>query len=170
MLSSAGCHQYPDMFIDDMPDSSMFTTTSAQYARRVPTTPEPRQRDFDPVRAEAEDGDVAHGPLWMEDSFEMAGSDDEQYAVTLEDAAYFFPLGPGRFVADILLLPVSILMDPSWTIMCSDGVERRSRESGSPQPYDAERCSGATIPADIHEAWTFDEPADVEPAPEGELR
>ena len=158
------------MFVDDMPDSSMVTTMSAVHARRVKTTPEQRTRDFEPMRVEAQDGVVAHGPLWMEDSSEMVGSDDEQFAVTLEDIVYFNLLGPARFVANILLLPARMVMDPPWTTMCSDGIERRSHESGAPEPYDAERCSGTTMPIDIHETWTFDEQADFEAAPEGELR
>ena len=158
------------MFVDDMPDSSMVTTMSAEHARRVKTTTQPRTRDFEPVRIEAQDGAVAHGPLWLEDSSEMNGSNDEQFAVTLEDVIYLNLLGPVRFVANILLLPMRMVMDPPWAIMCSDGMERRSHESGAPEPYDAERCSGMTMPIDIHEAWTFDEQADVEVAPEGELR
>lgn len=158
------------MFIDDMPDSSMVTTTSAEHVSRLKTAGEPRVRDFKPMRAEAQDGAVAHGPLWMEDSFEMAGSDNGQFAVTLEDLVYFFPLGPARFVANTLLLPVSMVVDPPWVIMCSDGVERRSRETGAPQPYDPERCAGTTMPIDVHEAWTFDEQPEIEATSDGALR
>ena len=157
------------MFVDDMPDSSMVTTMSAEIARRVKTMAEHRTRDFQPVRAEAQDGTVAHGPLWTEDTFEMTGSDDGQFAVTLEEVVYLNLLGPVRFIANMFLLPVSMVMDPPWTIMCSDGIERRSRESGTPEPYDAERCSGTVMPIDIYEAWTFDEQANIEAAPE-ELR
>lgn len=153
-----------------MPDSSMVTTMSAVHARRVKTTPIPRTREFEPVRVEAQDGAVAHGTLWMEDPSEMNGSDDGQFAVTLEDIIYFNLIGPVRFVANVLLLPIRMVMDPPRTIMCSDGIERRSHESGTPQPYDAERCSGTTMPIDIHETWTFDEQANIEAAPEGELR
>lgn len=165
----AGCHQYPDMFVDDMPDSSMVTTMSAQHARRVKTTPKPRRRDFEPVRLQAQDGAVAHGPLWMEDSSEMKGSDDGQFAVTIEDVIYFNLIGPVRFAANIFLLPVRMVMDPPRAIMCSDGIERRSHESGASAPYDPERCTGTTMPIDIYEAWTFDEQANLDTPLEGAL-
>lgn len=151
-----GCHQFPDVFLDDLPDSAMVTTMSARRAIEVPVSPTVRQREFSPMHVEPQDGTVAHAPLWFEDPFEMAGSDDGQFAVTWEDVLYF-PIGICRFIANFGLLPVSMLLEPAGTLICSDGVERRAYDTGTPMPYDAERCAGITTPPDVHETWTFDD-------------
>jgi len=156
VAASTGCYQYPDVFLDDLPQSAMVTTASAKAASDATVTPSDRRRQYAQVTIEAHDGTTAHAPLWLEDPFEMAGSDDGQFAVTGEEFLYF-PYGMGRFVVNVLLLPVSIVLEPAYTVMCSDGVEGRTRWTGAYEPYDAERCIGVTTPADVHETWSFDE-------------
>jgi len=151
-----GCYQYPDVFLDDLPQSAMVTTASAKAASEATMTPVLRQRGYESFPIEAHDGTTAHAPLWLEDPFEMAGSDDEQFAATGEEFLYF-PYGMARFVVNVLLLPVSMVPEPPYTVVCSDGVERRARGSGAPEPYDAERCIGVTTPADVHETWSFED-------------
>ena len=167
MVIGAGCHQFPDVFVDELPDSSMVKTMSSEYARRAEATIAPRTRDFEPIRIEPQDGTVAHGPLWFADPLEMTGSDDGRFAVTVEEFAYFLP-GAARWLANIALLPISMVKDPADVVMCSNGRQRRSRECGAPEPYDAEPCHGATLPPDIDDVWTFDEMVDSQFAPSQE--
>lgn len=173
-LLLGACHKYPDVFLDDLPDSSMVTTASAEMAREAPTTPVSRRRDYEIQSIEPQDGTAAHAPLWLEDPFEMVGDEDGQFAVTQEDFLYF-PYGICRFIINVLALPVSMAVAPPSTVMCSDGVPRRSPRTAEPVPYDAERCAGTTIPPDVHETWSFAgrfaelragrEEAEVEPGP-----
>ncbi len=155
-VASTGCHEFPSVFIDDLPDSFTVTTASQERARQAEVAPSTRTRGFDSLRIDAQNGTVAHGPLLMEDPIEMQGSQDGQFAVTSEDLLYI-PYGLGRYIVNLVLLPVSMVVDPPGSVMCSDGIERRSRVSWLPQPYDAQRCSGTTEPLDVHETWTFHE-------------
>lgn len=158
LSGAAGCHEFPDVFVDELPDSDMVTTTSVEHARLANVTPVQRKRDFAVVRVEPQDGTVAHGPLWFADPLEMKGSNDGQFAVTAEDF-YAFPIGIARFVANLAFWPISMMTTRPDSVMCSDGIPRRSTRAGAPEPFDAEPCSGTTIPPDVHEVWIFDESA-----------
>jgi len=155
------------VFVDDLPDSSMVTTMSAYRAAQTAAEPTTRQRAFAPTSAEWQDGTVAHGPLWFEDPFVMGGSDDQMFAVTQEDLLYF-PYGVCRFIANVALLPLSMWIERPGTVMCSDGVEGRTRDTGARLPYDGEPCSGTTTPPDVHEVWTFDEQSSEDTVPSAE--
>ncbi len=150
----AGCHEFPDPFLDDLPQSSMVTTMSAYVAREAPVEPVARHRGFEPIRIEAQDGTVAHAPLWMEDPVETVGSNDGQFAATLEDILYF-PYGIGKFLANAAFLPGRMILAPPYAVMCSDGIDERDHDTGRPLAHDAERCAGVTTPPDVHETWAF---------------
>lgn len=161
----AGCHMYPNVFFEDLPPASLVTTASAARAKAAPAEPALRTRDFKQVQVQPQDGMVEHGPLWMEDPFEMVGSEDGRFAATWEDAFYFV-YGPSRYIVNLAFLPVSMIVQPVWESYCSDGVERRSRlSSWLPEPYDAEPCHGEMVPIDVHETWSFDLAAAETPAP-----
>ncbi len=155
-MTVVGCRPYPDVSIDDLPQSSMVTTMSARRAIDSTAAAEIRVRPFELSSVDSQDGIVAHGPLWMEDPFEVSGSDDGQFAVTTEDFVYF-PLGTCRFIINTLLLPISMVMDPPWTTMCSDGVENQRPETGIRELRDSQRCAGMTTPSDIHDTWAFEQ-------------
>lgn len=120
------------------------------------------------MRVEAQDGTVVHGPLYMEDPTEMSGSDNGQFAQTAGDLIYY-PYTMARFIVNLFLMPGSMVVDPPDTVICSDGVQRRSRVSWLPEPYDAERCTGAAEPIDVYEVWTAGDKAVADPtAPDAE--
>jgi hypothetical protein len=152
---SIGCHQFPDVFHEELPDSAMVTTSSA--ARVVATGREAsvRDRGFHAIRLESQEGTVVHGPLYFAQGIEMDGSEDGQFAVTLDDILQW-PIGLAQLGADVLLLPFQMVFTPPTTVMCSDGVAGLSRPSGRPQYLDAQRCVGAAIPIDVYEVWMFE--------------
>ena len=150
--SVSGCHEWPNMFIDDLPLASSATTATMDRAMQADTVDAGSTRGFAVAHIEAQDGTVVHGPLWFEDPVEMAGSDDGRFAVTFEDHVSVF-YSFGRFIVNLGALPLSMIVDRPGAMVCSDGIERRSRRSWLPEPYDAERCSGASEPIDLLEVW-----------------
>jgi hypothetical protein len=155
-LSIGGCHEFPDVFIDETPPSSLVTTMSAERAKGAgDDIPARRRADFGPIHTEPQDGVVSHGPLWFTIPREMVGSRDEQFAVTVEDYIAL-PVDLTRLAFSYVLGPLTVALEPPGTIMCSDGRPRRSVASGAVHPFDEERCSGQSTPIDVHEVWMFD--------------
>ncbi len=111
-----------------------------------------RERGHEPTERHAESGTVTHGPLYFEDPFEDKGSEDGQFAWTGEDYLQIF-YWRGRFLLNGIAFPVSAVVTPPWTVMCSDG--RLSRQALG-YDHDAEPC-----PPDAESA------ADDEQAAEG---
>ncbi|MFQ5489188.1 MAG: hypothetical protein ACE5GE_00590 [Phycisphaerae bacterium] len=139
-------------FQDDLPYTSEVTTASVEGARLAPTLPSLQARHFEPMTLEAQSGTVAHWPLWWEDPFEDKGSDDGQFAFTWED--YFCYLYcPGRNLVNTMFFPLSPLLTPPWTTVCSDG--KLSRQ-GLGYDHDATPCpAGIAPPIDILEIGTI---------------
>lgn len=141
-LASAGCAELINPFVDDLPSTDEITTASVVAARSVPATPTEPVRQPQPLVASAQDGTVAHWPLWWEDPFEDKGSEDGQFAWTYEDYVAF-PYGLGRFLVNMMGFPVSATVTPVWTVMGSDG--RLSRQALG-YDHDATRLPGGTPP------------------------
>lgn len=159
-----GCHQVVNPFQDDLPYTSEVTTASVEGARSAPSAASLEPRDFTLVTIEAQSGTVAHWPLWFEDPFEDKGSEDGQFALTWEDYfGYFY--GSGRFLVNTMFFPLSPLLTPPWTQMCSDG---KLSQQALGYDHDATRCPGGIVPPiDILEIGTYYEGngTDSSPAP-----
>ena len=123
-LTMAGCTEMINPFGDDLPPTEDVTTASVIAAREVQATPTEPVREPEALLASAQDGTVAHWPLWFEDPFEDKGSEDGQFAWTYEDYVAF-PYGLGRFLLNTMGFPVSVVVTPVWTVMGSDGVLSR---------------------------------------------
>jgi hypothetical protein len=118
------------------------TTASVLGAERVEAVRTVRHRDFTRQSVEPSDGTVTHWPLWYEDPFEDKGSEDGEFKWTAEEAVAF-PYGLARFILNTMGLPVSMVVLPPWTVMCSEG--RLSRQALG-FDHDAERCPGGAVP------------------------
>ncbi|NOT00740.1 MAG: hypothetical protein HOP29_08940 [Phycisphaerales bacterium] len=156
-VAASGCHEFPDVTIDDLPPSAMTSTASADHVRKMHVAGAVRTRGFEPMAVESQDGTVAHGPLWLDDPIEVWGDGNDEYAVTYGDWGYV-AWSMGRFVANMFLMPVSMVLELPGTVMCSDG----HSDSGCAWTgcvcaglcaRDAERCSGVTEPPDTHDTW-----------------
>ncbi|HEY3243516.1 MAG TPA: hypothetical protein VGM03_09210, partial [Phycisphaerae bacterium] len=117
-------------------------TASVVGAERAAAVRTLRQREFSRQTIEPSDGTVTHWPLWYEDPFEDKGSEDGEFKWTAEDAIAF-PYGLARFILNTIGLPASMVVEPPWTVMCSDG--RLSRQLLG-YDHDAERCPGGAVP------------------------
>lgn len=100
------------------------TTASAEGVRAANLTPTMRVRDHGPKEIRSFDGSVTHGPLFFEDPFEENGSDDGQFAWTAEDHLQWW-YWRGRFLANAILSPWTLVDTPPWTVMVSDGKPSR---------------------------------------------
>jgi len=120
----AGCHTpgnyLANNYVDEFAQRSPVSTPSVDLSRAHEGTPSAFHRDSKPLVRRCADGSVLHGPLYFEDPFEDAGSDDGQFAWTAEDS-FFFIAWPGRFLLNGTFLPFTALATPPWHVMVSDG-------------------------------------------------
>lgn len=121
------------------------------------------------MTVDAQDGTVSHGPLWLDDPAEVLGDGNADFAVTYADWVQV-PWSMGRFMANVLLMPVSMVFERPGTVMCSDGRSDTGCDCRNLCARDAKRCSGVTEPPDTHDTWgsgveTAVSEETVEPAP-----
>ena len=91
---------------------------------------EQRARGWQAAHVVAVDGTVMHWPQYMEDPFVDKGSGNNpfepfesglnEYRVGWEDL-FAIPYGHARYTLNYLLMPVSAIVRPPWTVMESDG-------------------------------------------------
>lgn len=131
-------------------------------------------RDGTPTLLRTEDGRVAHAPLYFEDPFEDKGAGRREYRIGWEDYLAM-PYCYARYTANWLMLPVSAIVTPPWTLMHSDGyvsrqalgfdhdAERAEQHTRMPEPVEPLRVEtgGAPINTPPNPA-----PADASPTPE----
>jgi len=117
---SAGCQLAVNPFKDELVDQRNITTASVDGIRATEREYTPRHATGASWEIRPEDGTVAHYPLYFEDPYESSGSEDGKFAWTWED--YWQILyWRGRFAVNFLILPVTAVMTPPWTVMASDG-------------------------------------------------
>jgi len=153
-LATCGCQHLINPFVDDLPATAEVTTASVEGVRAAQADrPGPAPRDFADFHLEAQSGTVDHWPLWWEDPFEDQGSEDDRFAWTEED--YFtIAYGPARFILNTVVCPVSAVVTPPGTVLCSDGELSRQ-----PLGYDHDPtpCPAGTAPTiDIMEMGTYE--------------
>lgn len=137
MCVSPGCHMVVNPFHDEMASVAAVTTASSRGVREAGVSP----REIKPLgevkAVPAVDGTVTHGPLYFEGPLEDKGSEDGKFAWTSED--FVHPVWwRGRFLVNVALFPISVLVTPPWAVMASDG-ELSHRALGTDR--DAERLS-----------------------------
>ncbi len=120
----AGCHAPRNYlvcnFADEYAKRGPVSTASVDLSRAHEGAPSAFHRDSDALVRRCVDGSVLHGPLYFEDPFEDAGSDDGQFAWTAEDSLFWLAW-PGRFLLNGSFLPFSAITTPPWYVMVSDG-------------------------------------------------
>lgn len=124
----AGCQIAPNFYREDGPSVTMQweTPTTADVKARFESAPA-RDRGWEPAVVSAESGVVEHYPIYFEDPFVVKGHGRTDathphnvYRQGWEDWVAF-PYGLSRFTLNWLLLPVSAVVTPPWTVMESDG-------------------------------------------------
>jgi hypothetical protein len=130
ILCAIGCHSAESPFNDPLADESPATTASVDAARSLEREQEIRRRGFADDIALTSGTAVAHTQLYWECPFEEPTSEcskcANRFAWSAEDYISFV-YSPGRFLANTVLYPLSIVIDPPWITMESDGVPGRRR-------------------------------------------
>lgn len=173
----SGCAHAVNQFREDGPSVSADwdSPTAADVKARFQPA-EPRRRDWETTTLAAERESVYHWPLYFEDPFEDKGHGrtdqthpHDVYRWGWEDWVAF-PYCFARFTADWLLLPVSAVVTPPWTVMESDGrVSRqlvwRDHDARPEGRYWIEPSPGATPEEDAAQEGGVDaEPPPAEPS------
>ncbi len=127
-----GCQILPNFFRETGPSTTMSWDSPTAADIKAHYQPAPTQpRDWPPSHTAPESGIVLHYPSYFEDPFVDKGdgrtnetNPHDVYRAGWEDyvaAPYSF----ARFTANWLLLPVSAVVTPPWTVMESDGYVSR---------------------------------------------
>ncbi len=116
------CNEPPAVnpWVDDSIPQEAWYTPSSESIRAAQAQPSVRHRPIPPSTAPAVDESVPHFPLWWEDPFEDQGDNDDTFAWTWQD--YFaMPYGEARYILNTLGFPASVIVQPPWATMVSDG-------------------------------------------------
>lgn len=126
-----GCSQLINHWREDGPAVTRVWESSTEVDIRSHYAPAPQlTRNWPDSAVTAVNGAVTHWPLYFEDPFVDKGSGNgpfdecgtgrDEYRIGWEDYVAM-PYGYARHWANMLLLPVSAVVTPPWTVMESDG-------------------------------------------------
>jgi hypothetical protein len=132
----AGCSQMVNRFRDEYAHRPPVTTPSVEAVLAAEVPPSVQERHGDEKLRCAVDGSITHLPLYFEDPTEESGSENGHFAWTGEDYLWI-AYWRVRFMANLIALPVSAVVNPPCQTMVSDG--RRSG-CGRGRQFDAEPC------------------------------
>jgi hypothetical protein len=144
LVFAGGCAHVPNQWQEDGPATreKLESPTAADvYARFKPAGHAPRSWPEQTVAQER--GAVTHWPLYMEDPFVDKGAGREgadKYRLGWEDIVaglYVYP----RHTLNWMALPVSMVVQPPWTVMESDGVLSRQALG---EDHDATELAGTS--------------------------
>jgi hypothetical protein len=130
-----GCAHVENHFVDDSPSTAVDwrSPSEADIVSRVEPSA-PRERGWTAMPTVIADGTVTHWPLYMENPFVDKGSGNSpldprqtgrnEYRLGWEDVVGTL-YSHARYTADYLMIPLSALVTPPWTVMESDGILSR---------------------------------------------
>ena len=124
----SGCAHIPNQFRENGPSvSAEWDSPTAQDIKANIRPAEPRQRDWEQATVVLERGAITHFPLYFEDPFvdKGHGRTDETHPGDVHRLGWedyvAMPYGLARYTVNWLLLPLSAVVTPPWTLMESDG-------------------------------------------------
>ncbi len=124
----------------------MLDTPSTAFIEASDVEPAVVQRDWDEMTSYYAPQVVQHWPLYFEDPFEDKGkSTGCGYAGWTWEDFFAIPYSDARWLLNTIALPVSMVVTPPWTPMCSDGVLSKQALG---YDHDAVRCP-APVPTPL---------------------
>lgn len=153
VVVSGGCSQFRCPYHDELSAASPVQTPSVAGMRAVDGRRSTARREHAPIvmSTPCEELSVTHGPLIFEDPREFSSSNDERYVWRAEDYYAIFCSG-GRFMLNLVALPVSEVVTHPWMLMESDGEPSKNWFG---ETHDAKRVCSAN-----HEPDAVAEPTD----------
>lgn len=155
LILTTGCSQFVNPFHDEMRHVVEVTTPSVDGIRAAEAARSDRRQEYAPAIAISLDQAVTHEPLLFENLYEEVTEDDRRFEWTLEDYFHVF-YWRARFLANLVALPVSLVVTPPWVVQESDGVsepnwfgelhDARNRPSGGCRVCPAECCVNVRDP------------------------
>jgi len=114
LFVQTGCSLIVNPNYDELSSSPLTMTPSERGVREAHVVAANQHvRSFETIPCPAHTGNITYGPLYFEDPFVLGGSDDDQFAWTLEEPFYYM-LGPMRYGANIFFWPISAVVSPPW--------------------------------------------------------
>lgn len=170
--AAPNCPQHIVVFSPPVTDE-MMQTASTNYIDERSVQESIRQRDWPTSTTYYAPQVVKHGPLYFEDPFETVEHSVNNCPEGWTWVDYFdIAYSDARWLLNTFALPVSMVVNPPWQAMCSDGIPSRRLIDGkvdaSPctqpvaEPYDL-KCQEQRVAAMA--AVGGEEPLVVEPNP-----
>ncbi len=128
----AGCAHVENHFVDDSPSTAVDWRSASEADILENFEPSaPSERGWPRSAALVADGTVTHWPLYLENPFVDKGSGNSpldprqtgrnEYRIGWEDVVGTL-YSHARYTANWLMMPVSAVVTPPWTLMESDGI------------------------------------------------
>lgn len=142
-----GCPKPIVVFSEPVTDP-MLATPSSEFVEQANVSTALVQRNWPAMATYHEPQVVNHAPLYFEDPFESVNRSTTgcpEGWTWLDFAA--IPYSDGRWLLNQVALPVSMVVNPPWQRMCSDGVPSRPLPDGK---VDASPCpQPVPVPLDL---------------------
>lgn len=151
VAGAVGCAHVSNPWVEDGPGVRLEIASASEADLRARLSPAiARTRAWEPMTCDVEAGATTHWPLYFEDPFEDKGhaaiapqgrAQNNRYRVGLED--YFaMPYGLARFLVNGIAAPISMVVQPPFMIMESDG-ELSRQALGFDHDATAHHCTEA---------------------------
>lgn len=132
-----GCYTLNQAFTDGLADQPATETASVRAARAATDAEHrvtaPKQVRF---RVYAKNGSVKHTPLYFQSPLEQPEEADTYFALSGADYSLWL-LESGRYLLNIALFPVHVVMDPPWTLSTDhDQRSHGDEQSNARRPTD----------------------------------
>jgi hypothetical protein len=141
----SGCQLANNPFRDDLSKDAPVSTASADSVRARQVSDQITVRGFESMERNSADGSVIHWPTWFEDPYEENGSNDGKFAWTGEDY-WHMVYWRARFLVELVVWPISAIVEPPWRVMASDGnlARRCCGELHDVERRDGKDCCGTS--------------------------
>lgn len=140
-----GCQLVNNPFRDELAKEPPVSTASADAVRTRQVSDQITVRGFESMERVSADGTVIHWPTWFEEPYEENGSNDGKIAWTGEDY-WHMVYWRARFLVELVVWPISAVVEPPWRVMASDGnlARRCCGELHDVERWDGKACCGAS--------------------------
>jgi hypothetical protein len=137
--ASPGCCAQPLIVTAPAVTPDMLASTSSTFVDQQNVRPAIQQRGWTPMASYYDVPAVQHGPLYFEDEMENVGAVNSNCPAGYTWLDFVsIPYCDARWMLNTIALPASMVVNPPWQTMASDGVPGKRPPLGL--PFDAAAC------------------------------